>query len=102
MDMEYKDILKFMLREEIARIESDVSALGAPTSMQERSLIARYGKLLLVSQRLMETLFRVGTPLREEATSGVTALQQMPRSRRSDKYVPVAGPDFRGSPPGRI
>jgi len=96
MDMEYKDILKFTLREEIARIESHVSALGAPTSMQERSLIARYGKLLLVCQCLMEALSRVTTTLSEEAASaGVSALRPASTSRLPGKYVPEARPGFR-------
>ena len=101
MDMEYKDILRFTLQEEIARIESFVSALGAPTSIRERSLIARYGKLLLVSQRLMEVLFRAGTSPSEEAASGVAALRPMPRGRSPGKYAPADRSDFRGSPPGR-
>ena len=102
MDMEYKDILKFTLQEEIARIESLVSALGAPTSTRERSLIARYGKLLLVSQRLMEALFRAGTSLSEEDASDVAVLRPMPRTRRPGKYAPAARPDFTVSPPERI
>jgi len=102
MGMEYKDILKFTLQEEIARIESHVSTLGAPTSMQERSLIARYGKLLLVSQCLMEALSRVTTPLSEEAASGTSALRPAPNSRHPGKYVPAARLGFRSFPPEHI
>jgi len=100
--MEQKDILKFTLLEEIARIESHVSALRAPINSQERSLIARYGKLLLVSHRLMEEFFRVSTSLREEAATGAAEFQPMPHSQHPGIYEPVTRPGFKGFPPERI
>ena len=59
MDERDKEILKFKLMEEIAQIEVSVSKIGAPRAMAERSLIARYGKLLLVSQALLKSLTRL-------------------------------------------
>lgn len=56
MDEGHKDFLRFWLREEISQIQSDVAAIGVPAGMEQRSLIARYGKLLLVSQRLLNVL----------------------------------------------
>ena len=53
---EYKDILKYELMAEIARIQDSVAALGVPRTLAERSAIARYGKLILVSQRLLSLL----------------------------------------------
>jgi hypothetical protein len=58
MDERDREILKFQLMEEIAGIEERVSSMGAPRVMAERSLIARYGKLLLVSQALLNTMVR--------------------------------------------
>ena len=53
---EYKEILKYELMAEIARIQDSVAALGVPRTLAERSAIARYGKLILVSQRLLSLL----------------------------------------------
>jgi len=56
MDNHYKEMLRFQLMEEIGKINDRVAALGVPRGTMERSLIARYGKLLFVSQQLMDTL----------------------------------------------
>ena len=56
MDEGHQDFLRFWLMDEIGRIQSNVSAIGVPRDMGQRSLIARYGKLLLVSQRLLNVL----------------------------------------------
>ena len=56
MENHYKEMLRFQLMEEIARINDRVAALGTPRGTRERSLIARYGKLLFVSQQLLDTL----------------------------------------------
>ncbi|MCP4284473.1 MAG: hypothetical protein GY792_08485 [Gammaproteobacteria bacterium] len=56
MENHYKEMLRFQLMEEIANINGRVTALGTPKGTMERSLIARYGKLLFVSQQLMDTL----------------------------------------------
>lgn len=53
---EYKEILKYELMAEIARIQDSVASLGVPATLAERSAIARYGKLILVSQRLLSLL----------------------------------------------
>ena len=47
------ELLRFRLMEQIADIEAAVAELGRPADTAQRSLIARYGKLLLVSQRLL-------------------------------------------------
>jgi len=54
-----KDALRCRLLEEIATIEVSVAALGAPRSMKERARIARYGKLLFISQQLLKVLPRL-------------------------------------------
>ncbi len=51
-----RELLHDRLLAEIARIESRVAGLGAPATMEQRALFARYGKLLLLSQRLLEVL----------------------------------------------
>jgi len=51
-----KEALRCRLLEEIARMEVSVAALGAPGSMEERARIARYGKLLFLSQQLLNVL----------------------------------------------
>jgi hypothetical protein len=56
MDNHYKEMLRFQLMEEIGKINDRVATLGIPRGTLERSLIARYGKLLFVSQQLMDTL----------------------------------------------
>ncbi|MCP5406201.1 MAG: hypothetical protein H6963_10410 [Chromatiaceae bacterium] len=56
MENHYKEVLRFQLMEEIGKINTHVAALGKPKGTVERSLIARYGKLLFVSQQLMDTL----------------------------------------------
>ena len=86
MDGRDKEILKFRLMEEIARIEVSVSKIGAPRVMAERSLIARYGKLLLVSQALLNTLSRMsGSPLKRGPDYAIGASNPLvaakPRSR---------------------
>ena len=53
---EHKEILKYELMAEIARIQDSVAALGVPRTLAERSVIARYGKVLLVSQKLLSLL----------------------------------------------
>jgi|GEM_PF-4955032 len=54
-----KEDLRCRLLEEIATIEVSVAALGAPRSMEERARIARYGKLLFISQQLLKVLPRL-------------------------------------------
>jgi len=54
-----KEALRCRLLEEIATIEVSVAALGAPRSMEERARIARYGKLLFISQQLLKVLPRL-------------------------------------------
>ncbi len=54
-----KEALRCRLLEEIARMEVSVAALGAPRSMEERARIARYGKLLFLSQQLLNVLPRL-------------------------------------------
>ena len=56
MENHYKEMLRFQLMEEIGKINAQVETLGRPNGTLERSLIARYGKLLFVSQQLMDTL----------------------------------------------
>lgn len=56
MENHYKEMLRFQLMEEIGKINARVETLGRPNGTLERSLIARYGKLLFVSQQLMDTL----------------------------------------------
>lgn len=56
MENHYKEMLRFQLMEEVAKISARVTALGTPNGTMERSLIARYGKLLFVTQQLMDTL----------------------------------------------
>lgn len=58
MDNQYREVLRSQLMEEITRIDDHVKAFGAPRRTEERSLIARYGKLLLVSQQLLSLLTR--------------------------------------------
>lgn len=58
MDERSREIVKFQLKEEIARIEASVSRIGPPRLIAERALIARYGKLLLLSQALLGVLGR--------------------------------------------
>ena len=55
---QHKEILKYELMAEIVRIQDSVAALGVPRSLAERSTIARYGKLLLLSQKLLGLLPR--------------------------------------------
>jgi hypothetical protein len=55
MENHYKEMLRFQLMEEIGKINVRVAALGTPKGTMERSLIARYGKLLFVSQQLLDT-----------------------------------------------
>ncbi len=59
MDEGRKDFLRFWLGEEIGQIQTNVSAIGVPRDMEQRSLIARYGKLLLVSHRLLNVLSKL-------------------------------------------
>ena len=59
MEKHYKEMLRFQLMEEIGRINTRVAALGAPGNTAERSLIARYGKLLFVSQQLLDQFPRL-------------------------------------------
>ncbi|MCB1857394.1 MAG: hypothetical protein KDI63_03945 [Gammaproteobacteria bacterium] len=59
METHYREALRSQLTEEIARINRHVVALGRPTSTVERSIIARYGKLLLVSEKLVGLLDRL-------------------------------------------
>ena len=56
MDNHYKELIRFRLMEEISTINARVEALGKPRITAERSLIARYGKLLFLSQQLLEQL----------------------------------------------
>jgi len=55
---ERKEILKYELMAEIASIQDSVAALGVPRTLAERSAIARHGKLLLVTQKLLGLLPR--------------------------------------------
>ena len=86
MEERDKEILKFRLMEEIAQIEASVYKIGAPRVTAERSLIARYGKLLLVSQALLKTLNQVrGAPAKRKSDYLVEAANPLaaakPRSR---------------------
>ncbi|MCB1764249.1 MAG: hypothetical protein KDI27_14075 [Gammaproteobacteria bacterium] len=56
MDNHYMEKLRFQLMEEISNITVRVTALGIPRDTLERSLVARYGKLLFLSQQLLDTL----------------------------------------------
>ena len=56
MDNHYKEMIRFRLMEEISNINTRVQSLGRPRITAERSLIARYGKLLFVSQQLLDLL----------------------------------------------
>lgn len=56
MYKQHKEILKYELMAEIVRIQDSGAALGVPRTLAERSTIARYGKLLLVSQKLLGLL----------------------------------------------
>lgn len=47
---------RLLLMEEIVQIHYKVAVLGMPESSKERSLLARYGKLILVAERLLEVL----------------------------------------------
>jgi hypothetical protein len=67
MDNHYKELIRFRLMEEISNINTQVEALGRPRITAERSLIARYGKLLFVSQQLLEQL----TELQIDEASGL-------------------------------
>ncbi|HEB96099.1 MAG TPA: hypothetical protein ENI96_06690 [Sedimenticola thiotaurini] len=51
-----RERLRSSLLEEIARIETHVAGLGVPHSMKQRALIARYGKLLFITQQLLNVL----------------------------------------------
>ena len=69
-----------------AQIEASVYQIGAPRVMAERSLIARYGKLLLVSQALLKTLNQVhGAPAKRKSGYLIEAANPLaaakPRSR---------------------
>lgn len=101
MDEQYKDILKVALQEEITRIESHVAQLRAPASMEERSLIARYGKLLLVSQRLLRDLTRIGDPLDQQAVPRIEAILRREKSHGPAPYPQSRGGDVRGIQAGR-
>lgn len=86
MDERSRELLRFQLKEEIARIEASVSRIGPPRVMAERSLIARYGKLLLVSQALLDTLGRpasggrAGTGRRRDPAVPLSLARSLPRS----------------------
>jgi len=75
------------LQEEIARIEDGVAAKGIPRTVEERSLIARYGKLLLLAQRLLNALPRVESiagddHITQMAADGVAGKRARQRIRR--------------------
>ena len=65
--------LEARLKDEIDRIEERVSAICAPKGARQRSLIARYGKLLLLSQRLLETLPVIESMIRQQDRDGFVA-----------------------------
>lgn len=47
---------RLLLMEEIVQIHYKVAILGMPESSKERSLLARYGKLILVAEHLLDVL----------------------------------------------
>ena len=86
MENHYKEMLKFQLMEEISNITVRVTALGRPQGTAERSLVARYGKLLYLSQQLMDTLPKLpaGTdtqPPGKHSDSSVSSVIPPPRKR---------------------
>lgn len=88
MENHYKEMLRFQLMEEIGKINTQVAALGTPRGTMERSLIARYGKLLFVSQQLMDTLPKV-----QAATDDTRRVEAHPEGDAS----PVIPNHMRGS-----
>ncbi len=56
MDVQFKETLKSQLLDEINRINRHVIALRAPVNAEERSVIARYGKLIFISQQLLQAI----------------------------------------------
>jgi hypothetical protein len=58
--MENREIsrMPISLMEEIVRIKYRVAVLGPPASIAQRSLLARYGKVLFLSERLLRAALR--------------------------------------------
>lgn len=67
----YRKHLESRLKDEIGQVEIRVCAIGAPKGLEQRSLIARYGKLLLLSQRLLDTLPGIEFRLRQRDVGGI-------------------------------
>ena len=89
MEEKHIEALKYRLLDEIAKIEARVHALGTPRDMAQRSLMARYGKLLLLSQRLLSTLSKIKTrPISAEFRAGATEIQPVVKTE-------PPGPDYR-------
>ena len=84
MEKHYKEMLRFQLMEEISNITVRVTALGKPRGTAERSLVSRYGKLLFLSQKLMDTLPKLQAPadprlLGKQAENSVSPVIPGPR-----------------------
>jgi len=77
MEKHYTEMLRFQLMEEIERINAQVTALGMPRSTVERSLIARYGKLLFVSQQLLEAVPRLQALAKSSPSAAFPGGEQM-------------------------
>ncbi|MCP3664285.1 MAG: hypothetical protein GY696_17640 [Gammaproteobacteria bacterium] len=56
MDEPWLDKLGIDLMDEIVRMEFRVATFGRPKDYRARSNIARYGKLLFLSQRLLKVI----------------------------------------------